>query len=187
MPNPKEALIMDALLKLINEQGYHSLAVPQIAREAGVATGTLYNYFESKAALLQALYAREKTRMGAALNAGDDPKATYPARFRGFLQRLFRYFVQHPASFLFLETYGESPLIPQTVRLAQRHHYQPATEFLAQGIELGFIRPADPALLTVIVYSNVVAAVRYHFGPDGPLSDAAQETCFSIAWEGVRA
>lgn len=44
--------IMDIALKLFATQGYHSTSIQKIAKEAGIATGLVYNYFESKEHLL---------------------------------------------------------------------------------------------------------------------------------------
>ncbi|HYF95896.1 MAG TPA: TetR/AcrR family transcriptional regulator [Symbiobacteriaceae bacterium] len=40
--------LMDAALALIARQGYEETTVAQIAREAGVAKGTFFNYFQTK-------------------------------------------------------------------------------------------------------------------------------------------
>ena len=39
-------------MELFARNGYHSTSISQIAREAGVSKGLLYNYFESKEAVL---------------------------------------------------------------------------------------------------------------------------------------
>ncbi len=45
--------IKEAALELFGHLGYHSTSISRIAREAGVSKGLLYNYFESKEALLE--------------------------------------------------------------------------------------------------------------------------------------
>jgi len=50
--------ILDAALAVFSQKSYGEATIPDIAREAGVAVGTIYNYFESKRALLVALIAR---------------------------------------------------------------------------------------------------------------------------------
>ena len=47
--------LMDAAFLLIARQGYESTSIAQIAREAGVSKGLLYNYFLSKEDLLEKL------------------------------------------------------------------------------------------------------------------------------------
>lgn len=44
--------IKTAAMELFARNGYHSTSISQIAKEAGVSKGLLYNYFESKEALL---------------------------------------------------------------------------------------------------------------------------------------
>jgi TetR/AcrR family fatty acid metabolism transcriptional regulator len=52
----KRAIILDAALKTFVKRGYPETKVAEIASEAGVAEGTIYNYFQSKEALLLALF-----------------------------------------------------------------------------------------------------------------------------------
>jgi len=44
----KQRQILDAALGLFAERGFHGTRVPLVAEAAGVATGTIYHYFDSK-------------------------------------------------------------------------------------------------------------------------------------------
>lgn len=44
--------IKETALELFAQHGYHSTSISRIAREAGISKGLMYNYFESKNALL---------------------------------------------------------------------------------------------------------------------------------------
>jgi len=50
--------ILDAAARVLAERGYHRTTVRDIAREAGIADGTIYLYFSSKQELLLALIAQ---------------------------------------------------------------------------------------------------------------------------------
>ncbi len=52
--------IFDAALGLISEKGYYGVSIPDIARAAGTATGTIYRYFASKQALFNELFIESK-------------------------------------------------------------------------------------------------------------------------------
>ena len=52
----RRAVILDAALRTFVRRGYPETKVAEIASEAGVAEGTLYNYFASKEDLLLALF-----------------------------------------------------------------------------------------------------------------------------------
>lgn len=47
--------IKQAALELFAHKGYHSTSISDIAKEANVSKGLMYNYFESKEALLHAI------------------------------------------------------------------------------------------------------------------------------------
>jgi len=56
--------IMEAAFKLVAKKGYEATSIAMIAKEAGVAKGLLYNYFDSKEELIKAL-------VTAAMEEGD--------------------------------------------------------------------------------------------------------------------
>ena len=47
--------IMDAALELFAQQGYANCSIAQLANHTGISKGLMYNYFESKEALLVAI------------------------------------------------------------------------------------------------------------------------------------
>lgn len=50
----KRRQIMDGAARVFAEHGYEGASMSQIARDAGVSKGTLYNYYDSKASLFAA-------------------------------------------------------------------------------------------------------------------------------------
>ncbi|WP_114569968.1 TetR/AcrR family transcriptional regulator [Exiguobacterium flavidum] len=58
----KSDRIIDAAVKVIAEHGYHGARVTAIAKEAGVADGTIYLYFKNKEHLLISLF---EAKMGS--------------------------------------------------------------------------------------------------------------------------
>jgi AcrR family transcriptional regulator len=64
--------ILEAAKTVFAEKGYHYATTKDIARQAGLAEGTLYLYFKSKAELLMGLlsYLDETTTQPADLSAG---------------------------------------------------------------------------------------------------------------------
>ncbi len=57
----KYSAIIEAAVKVIAENGFHNSQVSKIAREAGVADGTIYLYFQNKEDVLISLF---KIKMG---------------------------------------------------------------------------------------------------------------------------
>src|SRR6185437_6238579 len=59
---PKYKQIIEAAVVVIAENGYHQAQVSKIAKQAGVADGTIYLYFENKEDILISVF-REKMGM----------------------------------------------------------------------------------------------------------------------------
>jgi len=77
----KRETVLNSTLALIRQYGFHGTPMSMIAKHAGVAAGTIYHYFESKDALINALYEHESSRLAASLLVGDDEGLHYKERF----------------------------------------------------------------------------------------------------------
>ena len=55
MRTSRRKQIMDAALELFAAEGYSHCSISQLAQHAGISKGLMYNYFESKEELLQAI------------------------------------------------------------------------------------------------------------------------------------
>jgi len=65
----KRRQILDAAVRAFAKKGYHASRVSDIAEEAGVAYGLVYHYFESKDAVLEAIFREMWGMMVGAINA----------------------------------------------------------------------------------------------------------------------
>ncbi|WP_462412436.1 TetR/AcrR family transcriptional regulator [Neobacillus sp. Marseille-QA0830] len=66
---PKFMQIIDAAVIVIAENGYHQAQVSKIAKQAGVADGTIYLYFKNKEDILISLF---EEKMGAFIEKIDE-------------------------------------------------------------------------------------------------------------------
>ncbi len=55
-PSDRRRQILDAAIRVFARQGFHACRVSDIAREAGVAHGLIYHYFDSKDEILNELF-----------------------------------------------------------------------------------------------------------------------------------
>ena len=56
MKADKRELILEAAAQIFGEKGFHSATVEEIAKEAGVGKGTIYQYFDSKSEIFNELH-----------------------------------------------------------------------------------------------------------------------------------
>ena len=59
----KSTLIMDTALEHFANEGYYATTINHIAKHAGISKGLMYNYFDSKEALLKAIIHKSVTEV----------------------------------------------------------------------------------------------------------------------------
>jgi TetR/AcrR family fatty acid metabolism transcriptional regulator len=79
--------ILGAAAKVFAEKGFHATTIKDIARDAGIADGTIYNYFENKHALLLGVF----EQMSNAVRATVDTTAPLDMEFRSFINAYLRH------------------------------------------------------------------------------------------------
>ena len=96
----KRERILDAAERIFARSGFFHARVSEIAREAGVADGTIYLYFKSKDELLISLFESRMERVTGALAAAVDragPGASARDRLLAFLDTYAALIVDNPA------------------------------------------------------------------------------------------
>lgn len=182
----KKRAILDATLRLIRANGFHNAPMSLVAKEANVATGTIYHHFESKTSIIAALYAQQKELMGRALLRGDKPDEQYRERFFRFWNNLYKHFISNPDGFLFLEQYSNSPFINNSLREDNEHFYAPVVEFIKSGINSGILRNTNPDLMVSIIYGNIVSCVKLHLSGTLKMTPAHIKQAIQTTWDGVK-
>jgi AcrR family transcriptional regulator len=182
----KKLAILDATMRLIRANGFHNAPMSLVAKEANVATGTIYHHFESKASIIAALYAQQKELMGRALLRGDKSDEQYRERFFRFWNNLFKHFAANPDGFLFLEQYSNSPYINNSLREDNEHFYLPVIDFIKSGISRGILRNMNPELMVSIIYGNIVSCVKLHLSGQLKMTQHHIKQAIQTTWDGVK-
>jgi AcrR family transcriptional regulator len=79
-PGDKRQQILDAAVRVFAAQGYEQSRVGDVASEAGVAYGLVYHYFDSKEAVLEAVFREAWGRLLAAVVLAEQTAGTAPER-----------------------------------------------------------------------------------------------------------
>lgn len=131
--------ILQAARKFFGQKGYEATGLVQIAREAGLAVGTVYNYYPSKAAILPELKQEAVGHMHARLDAliaspPADPREAFGAVARVMLTQTLEWDLELgkyllAAGFTEPENVGSHTLlfelaIMETIRTLLEHYTQ---------------------------------------------------------------
>jgi AcrR family transcriptional regulator len=100
--------IMEAAIRIFGRTGFSASKIADIATEAGVATGTLYNYFSSKEEIFLSILDDGRERLGAELELRtsiEDPLT----RMRELVRVMFGFLEEHGVLFTIYMQIGGSP------------------------------------------------------------------------------
>jgi len=162
--NDKRTAILDAALTMFSEHGVDGVAVPEIARRAGVAIGSIYRYFPSKEALVNELYRHEKEALGLRLNPPADRKPTPEESFAAFWARLVSFAREEPRSFRFLELQDHRPYLDEASLAVEHGVLAPMTanvkELQKRGVFRADVRHAVIMAVTWGAFVNLFKAER---------------------------
>ncbi len=124
----KRRKILDAAVRVFAQNGFYNSKVAQIAREAGVADGTIYLYFKSKEDILVQVF---MDTMEQALRIQEDALAGLECP----VERLRRFIRVH------FESVSQSPALAEviTVELRQSSKFMRGTDMKPFGRYLGII------------------------------------------------
>jgi AcrR family transcriptional regulator len=188
----KRELILDAALHLFAERTFAGCAVPLVAQAAGVATGTIYRYFPSKEALLNAVYQRWKGELKRRL-VDDVPStsSTSPTAVREEFHRwwatLASFVDEHPVAFAFLELHHLEPYLDETSRSVAFDVDATALALAERGRREGVLRDDPAPLVVALVFGAFTGVVRARRSYGDLFEDDALAHAESAAWDLIRA
>ena len=98
----KRTAIMESALALIREHGFHGAPMSQVAKNAGVAAGTVYLYFENKCSMINELYEFVRHEQTRAVTQNDNPAQPFKERLFNIWTNYIRIYVIKPDYLLFM-------------------------------------------------------------------------------------
>ncbi len=143
--------ILAAAAQIFARKGYASTTTQEIAEQADVAEGTLYNYFGGKREILLAIANETETPMAAALEVpeGLDIRAAMTAMVEKAL-----YISEAQLPFMrtvFREAWVDDGILQEFAVVWVGRIYHRLTALLAAYMAAGDLRPLDPALCARMV------------------------------------
>jgi AcrR family transcriptional regulator len=108
-PKDKREAILQAMLELVAERGFHGAPMSLVAKRAGTSAGIIYHYFPSKDELIRALYLHVKAKLGRFLVEGQVVGMPAEQAFKRVWMNAYRFYRTHHQEVKFLDQYENSP------------------------------------------------------------------------------
>jgi len=146
------------------ERGFDGTTIADIARVAGVAAGTVYLYFPSKADIFAALYARLFGVINLALRdapvRSPDMREATRVRIHAVFEACAEQSDLLRLVFLNFDPRSETA---RTMRSGDQNRLQPLAELLRAGMNAGGVREGDELLLARLITAVVSIGVYQCF------------------------
>ncbi len=167
----RRSQILDAATTVFAEKGFHPTTIKDIAKVAGIADGTIYNYFENKTALLLGILDRlneterrdEDLSQATGADMGTFMRAYFKQRFTVHLHSLEVFQV------VLSEIMVNKELREQYYRQIVEPTFTIAEKYYQALIDQHMVRPVDVALTMRAISSMFLGLIILRIMGDKPL------------------
>ena len=190
--------ILGAAQRVLREKGYDNSTISDIVKEAGVAQGTFYLYFDSKKAAVMELALKLMDEITLRLKPAVDPTLTFDQRMRLFIHVVFDVGSENVDLCRLAHLGVESPIEEVEASMPDSPMFLNIVRMMQVSIDSGEMKPIKPdfaARLLMRLTSGaptrgVLLQRRIRCGGPGGsvLADNHSRTCQldSIRYSGVR-
>ncbi|MEA2109204.1 MAG: TetR/AcrR family transcriptional regulator [Pseudomonadota bacterium] len=139
----KYMTIIDAALEVFAEYGYHDCQVAKIARQAGIADGTIYLYFANKEDVLVSVFREKMSEYINQLKVLLQNHDTAVDKLSALVHYHFSYMEKNPsmANFLQIQLRQSDTYIRSGIAEPLKHYYQLIETLVEAGKQQGSINP----------------------------------------------
>jgi len=183
----KRKAILDSALILFTERGFHGTPTSLIAKEAGVATGTLFHYFKTKENLIGELYLGIKREAGGAMRINAGEMSDVYLELRNVARNYVSWGVENPAKIRFMEQFCLSPYVPDAAREEAISNFLFLSGLFERGMKEGIIKdiPTELAVKMAAEFLNAVIDYIVRQGP-GCKTERVFDLAYPVLGDGLR-
>lgn len=182
----KVVAIYRATLRLVGQNGLTGLTMAAIGKEAGIGMGTLYTYFESKEALINALFKSIKGGHTQRIFAEMDVNAPYPMLVRRVLLNYLKNLIEYHEEHSFLDQALASHFLDDEARALGEAAYGALFALLDQGKEALLVKPLPNPLLAANLVGAANEIANLVIAGTSKLDQEFVDQAFTLCWDGIK-
>lgn len=183
----KRQRILDAAIKLFNQNGFDNTPTALITKEASVATGTLFNYFTTKEELINQLYLECKDSLKANLIIGTGEEVTFRSKLKRIYTNFLAWSIEHNEKFFFFQQFSNSPYIGDATRSEGMSRFNDFIHLINDGIEQEIIKNIGIEYLGILI-AGICTSNAYYYIANPALQNDANfiDTSYGCIWDSIR-
>jgi len=181
----KERKILEASLQLFVEKGFHGTSTAEIAKTAGVATGTLFHYFKTKEILINRLYLYTKESMLNEIEGHYDENKTLKENLKEIWFKFVYFSINNPYNFQFILIFHSSPYITSLTKEQVETQTEGMLGVYEMGVKTQKIKQISFELAMDYFWGNIVSIVNHFEKNPEDFNEQNMELAFELFWDGI--
>jgi len=178
--------IFAATLQLVVKRGVAGITMRQIAKAAGMATGTLYIYFKDKDELVNQLYVSCRASSVNAYFKSYNEAASFKKGFRIVWNNILQYLLAHFYVSVFMEQCYHTPFVSESTKEMNEQVFQPLYKLIERGKAEKILKDYDTMMLLVLMMGGINGVIKYiNYHKKKTTADMI-ENAFNICWDGLK-
>ena len=182
----KKEAIFNSTLKLITENGFDATPISLIAKDAGVAAGTIYIYFKDKRALINELYLELKEDLTKAVIDNYNPGLSIRVGLELIYRNYLNFMLQNSAKFRFFEQFTSSPYIDKLTKEEGLRIFHPVIDIFEKAKKEKMIKNIPNEIIYAQVFSPLSNLVRQQINGQFEFNEETIEITFQVCWDAIK-
>lgn len=157
----KRKIIIEVAMKLFVERGFHGTPTSLIAKEAGIATGTLFNYFKTKNILINEIFIEIKLEQKEGILKDLEKAKTSKMKLKKIWNNLIIWGIKNPEERKFINYFANSNFISDDTKTEMQKNYKFLLDIFRDIIEKKGMKNVDELMLILNFMGACVFTGKY--------------------------
>lgn len=184
----KKQVLINTALNLFVQNGFHATPTSKIAKDAGIANGTLFYFFPTKEELIKAVYLDVKTKMSKYMFDSITPNENLYVTLELYYKAILIWAQKNKIEFHYIEQFKTSPYIHQLTELELENNVKPFLDLLEKGITDKQIKKLDVEIIYTLISGHIFSVNQYLLSKklSKPKQEKVIQETFELLWEMIR-
>ena len=181
----KRTKILDATEKLLAKEGFQALSMQKLAKEAGVAAGTIYRYFEDKHHLMEQTRLYVSQRAADYIQANLSDSMSLKEQYRTIWLNIWNLSSTKSAvkSHFMYEQFDYTD--ENSIREREKEMFYKVVALFEKGKEEGLFKPLDTYILFSVSLDSSIALARKQYNKCIQLDSDSIEQAIEASWDAI--
>lgn len=157
----KRENICNTAIQLFVKNGFHGTATSRIAQEAGVANGTLFNYFKTKDELIVTLYHSILDKLDALVIERMTSHSISKESFQSLFLGILNWSLDNRVQYQYIQQFNHSPYFSEATQTLLKQEEHPLFILIQNGIDVVLLKPMPAFFLFSLVTAHIDGLHNY--------------------------